>query len=214
MRLPFTEAQFLDVFGAYNTVHWPVVLGLWVVTFVFTVAILRGRAHPVALTTLSAVHWAWSGGVYHAGFFTRINPAAWVFAGLFVAQALAFVWLGMLNRRLFFDSGWTTRHVLAGFLLLYSLAYPFLVLLSGHEFPRAPAYAVPCPTTLFTAGVLLATVPPVPRSLFVVPIAWSLVGGSAALVLGMTPDLMLFAAGACLMAYAVRPQMFGKSPWR
>jgi hypothetical protein len=57
---------------------------------------------------------------------------------------------------------------------------------------------VPCPTTLFTAGCLLAAVPPVPRWLLVIPALWSLVGGSAALLLGITPDLMLFAAGAAL----------------
>jgi hypothetical protein len=88
--------------------------------------------------------------------------------------------------------------------LAYSLVYPILVLFSGHEFPRAPAFAVPCPTALFTAGVLFAVVPPVPRWLFIVPVAWSVVGGSAALVLGMTPDLLLFVAGVSLLIYAIR----------
>ncbi|HEY5550762.1 MAG TPA: DUF6064 family protein, partial [Opitutaceae bacterium] len=70
---------------------------------------------------------------------------------------------------------------------------------------------VPCPTTLFTAGVLLAVAAPVPRWLFVVPIAWSVVGGSAAVLLGMMPDLMLFVAGVCLAVYGVMPGLFRKS---
>lgn len=211
MQLPFTEAQFLEVFRAYNAALWPVVVGLWLVTFAFTVALLRGRAHPVALGALTAVHWAWSGVAYHAVFFTRINPAAWLFAGLFVAEAVAFLWFGVLKRRLVFDVAWTPRHVLAAVFLLYSLVYPLLVLLTGHQFPSAPLFAVPCPTTLFTAGVLLTGEASAPRSLFVIPIAWSFVGGSAALVLGMTPDLMLFAAGVCLVAYGVMPGLLRRT---
>jgi hypothetical protein len=154
------------------------------------------------------VHWACSGVAYHAVFFTRINPAAWLFAFLFLAQALAFSWFGIARRRLRFDWGGTTRHVLAGVFILCSLSYPALVLLSGHHLPRAPAFAVPCPTTLFTEGLLFAAVSPVPRWLFVVPVLWSLIGGSAALSLGMTPDLMLFVGGAGLLAYAVAPRLF------
>jgi hypothetical protein len=204
MQLPFTEAQFLEVFRAYNVAFWPVVVGLWLATFALTVELLRGRAHPVALNALTAVHWAWSGVIYHAVFFTRINPAAWLFAGLFVLEAGAFFWFGVVKRRLVFRVARTPRDLFAVGFLIYSLAYPLLVWLTGHQFPSAPLYAVPCPTTLFTAGVLLTSAPPLPRSLLVVPIVWSIVGGSAALLLGMTPDLMLFAAGVCLVAYGLR----------
>ena len=50
-----------------------------------------------------------------------------------------------------------------------------------------------------------------PRLLLIVPIFWSVVGGSAALLFGMTPDLMLFVAGATLAFYGVgtrRPRLF------
>ena len=42
----------------------------------------------------------------------------------------------------------------------------------------------------------------------VVPIAWSIVGGSAAVLLGTTPDLMLFVAGVFLVVYGVMPGTF------
>jgi hypothetical protein len=48
---------------------------------------------------------------YHAVFFTRINPAAWFFAALFVGEALAFLWFGVLKRRLAFDVAWTPRRM-------------------------------------------------------------------------------------------------------
>jgi hypothetical protein len=204
MPLPFTEAQFLEVFRAYNVALWPVVIGLWLVTLALTVALLSGRAHATALSALTVFHWAWSGVVYHAVFFTQINPAAWLFAGLFVAEALALLWCGVVKGRLAFDLGWTPRHGLAAVFLLYSLGYPVLVWLSGHRFPSAPLFAVPCPTTLFTTAVLLAATR-VPRLLLAVPIVWSMVGGSAAVLLGMTPDLMLFSAAVCLAVQGVRP---------
>jgi hypothetical protein len=102
MQLPFTEPQFLDVFGAYNARVWPVVLGLWVATLWYSERFVRGQAGSVALSALGAIHWAWSGLVYHALFFTRINPAAWLFAALFVLQAVAFMWLGIVRRSLIF----------------------------------------------------------------------------------------------------------------
>jgi hypothetical protein len=135
-------------------------------------------------------------------FFSRINPAAWFFALMFVTQAFAFLWFGVLHNMLSFEWRGGMRRALASTFLGYSLAYPGLVLVSGHVFPRAPAAAIPCPTTLFTAGLLLAASPPAPRSLFVIPIAWSIIGGSAALVLGMTPDLMLLAAAGLLAVSA------------
>jgi hypothetical protein len=97
-----------------------------------------------------------------------------------------------------FSGTGSTRHAFAALLLLYGLGYPAIVALTGHSFPRAPGFGVPCPVTLFTAGVLFAAHPPVPRTLITVPVLWSLVGGSAALLFEMAPDVMLFVAGAAL----------------
>jgi len=204
MRVPFTQQQFLDVFGAYNSTTWPVVIALWLVTLAFGVRFVRGRPGSVALSALAAVHWAWSGLVYHALFFTDINPAAWWFAGMFLLEAFAFVWFGMVRRTLAFEWGHTVRHAVAGALFAYSLAYPFLVLASGHDVPRAPLFAVPCPTTLFTAALLLTAVRPAPVLVFVVPVMWATLAGTAAIALGVTPDLMLFVAAICLIVYVAR----------
>jgi Family of unknown function (DUF6064) len=202
MQLPFTEQQFLDVFGAYNAAAWPVAVALWLATVWYSARFVRGHAGSVTLSALGAAHWAWSGLVYHAGFFTRINPAAWLFAALFLLQAVAFVWLGIVSRRLVFEWRRAPRHAAAIVLIAYSLAYPFLVLLSGHEAPRAPLFAVPCPTALFTAGLLLTASRP-PILVLAAPTLWALVGGTAALSLGMLPDLMLFPAAVSLVTYSV-----------
>jgi uncharacterized protein DUF6064 len=205
MRVPFTQQQFLDVFGAYNSTAWPVVIALWLLTLAFGVRFVRGQARSVTLSALAAVHWAWSGLVYHALFFTDINPAAWLFAGVFVLEAFAFVWFGMVRRTLVFEWGRSTRHAAAAALFAYSLAYPFLVLASGHDVPRAPLFAVPCPTTLFTAALLLTAVRKAPVLVFVIPVMWAALAGTAAIALGVAPDLMLFVAATCLVVYVALP---------
>ena len=202
VTLPFSEQQFFDVFGRYNTRVWPVVLLLWLATVWFVVQLVRGRSSSAGLGLLLAFHWAWSGVVYHASFFAAVNPAAWLFAGLFTIESAIFLWIA-LTRRIEFVWGHSARHKFAALFIVYSLVYPLLVMASAHEYPRAPLFAVPCPTTLFTCGVLLTAVPRVPVAASVVPVAWTAIAGSAAILLDIIPDAMLFIAGASVAMTAI-----------
>jgi len=207
VQLPFTHDQFLDVFAAYNAAFWPVALLLWLVSLAAAVSLIvrPGRVLDSAIVGLLAVHWAWSGIAYHLVFFTAINPAAWAFGLAFGAQAVLIVWIGSLRQSLHFALERSPRHVAASVLVAYGLAYPSIVMAAGHEYPRMPAFGVPCPTTIMTIGLLLAASPPLPWPLAVIPIAWTLVGGSAAVWLDMRPDIALFVAGALLILYLLRP---------
>lgn len=202
MKLPFSDQQFFDLFGRYNTRVWPMVVLLWIVTLWFAVQLVRRRSRSVGLSAILALHWVWSGVVYHASFFTAINPAAWLFAVLFVVESGIFICL-TITRAVQFAWGQSRRHKVAGVLIAYSLAYPVLVLAFGHDYPRAPLFAVPCPTTLFTCGVLLTAVPRVPVVASVVPVMWSLIAGSAAILLEVAPDAMLFIAGGAVATAAI-----------
>ena len=57
----------------------------------------------------------------------------------------------------------------------------------------------PCPVTIFTFGLLLLTMRPVPRGLLVIPFVWSLIGGSAAVLLYVPQDWLLLVSG-CIAA--------------
>jgi hypothetical protein len=58
-----------------------------------------------------------------------------------------------------------------------------------------PLFGVaPCPTTIFTLGMLLLS--NASWRLFVIPLFWSAVGGSAALLLAVPQDYGLILAGA------------------
>jgi hypothetical protein len=202
MQLPFTEAEFLDAFARYNELLWPGAVALWAASVLFAVrTVLCLRPTPRAWSSLLAVHFAWSAG-YHAVFFAPINPAAWLFAGMFVVEAALFIWLGAAGKQLQFrvEPG---AHIVAYGLIVYSLLYPMINILMGLSYPRMPTFGVPCPTTIFAAGALLLAQRP-PARLIVVPVLWSLIGGSAALLLNVTADLMLPIAGALLLVHAAR----------
>ena len=196
MTLPFTRAEFLDVFAVYNTHLWPAAALLWLATVAVVVVFARGARPPHRLIAgLLAFHWAWSGIVYHASLFTAINPAAWLFAALFVAQAIVFArWGAALE----FSRSRSIGHTISWMLIGYALLYPVVAWAGGLDYPRVPTFGVPCPTTILTAGLLLAADPPLPAIIAAIPIGWTVVGGSAAFLLGIGADLMLPVAGCCL----------------
>jgi hypothetical protein len=90
-------------------------------------------------------------------------------------------------------------------LAAYALLYPLLASLSGLSWPRVPGFGVPCPTDLLTIGLLLSLPSRRLWRLAVIPIVWSAIGGSAAIVLRVPPDFALLLAGALLLAHLVSP---------
>ena len=197
--LPFTQEQFLQVFARYNEAVWPLQWIAWLLGAAACIVVaragpMRDRAVPAAL----ALFWLWTGVAYHGVFFAAINRAALLFAALFVLQGLLFAACAWQGTRRFGRSG--AGAVLGWGLALYALvAYPLLGLYAGHGYPQVPLFGItPCPLVLFTFGMLLLAVR-VPGWLLVLPVAWSLVGGSAAFLLGVPQDWpLLFSAVAAL----------------
>ena len=87
-------------------------------------------------------------------------------------------------------------------LVAYSLAYPVINAIQHKTLSRIPAFGGPCPTTIFTAGLLMLAAP---RSwtLSIVPVIWSLVGGSAAFFLGVPADYVLPIAGIAMAMFSM-----------
>ncbi len=196
--LPFGTDQFFAVFGAYNDAIWPAqivayLLGASAVALVGGAAAIRSR---LVVLTLAA-GWLWTGIVYHGIFFAAINPAARIFAVGSVVQAGLFLWLGVVRWQLLF--GWRSNAgtMIGVFLILYAaILYPALGYWMGHAYPAAPSFGLtPCPLTIFTFGLLLLTTRRVPKLILILPILWSLIGGSAAFLLQVPQDWMLLASG-------------------
>jgi hypothetical protein len=96
-------------------------------------------------------------------------------------------------------------------LAAYALAYPALNVVAGHTYPASPTFGVPCPTGIFTTGLLLTAAKPLPIAALVVPVLWAIIGGSAALLLGVTTDYVLLAC-APLLVWRVR-RAAATRPW-
>ena len=108
-----------------------------------------------------ALFWIWMGFVYHWGFFRSINPAASIFAVAFIAEGVLIAWLGVVRSQTLFEPRVNTAGVVGMVLIAYAiLAYPAIGYWLGHRYPSAPTFGVPCPTTIFTFGMLLLCRPP------------------------------------------------------
>jgi hypothetical protein len=204
MQLPFTREQFFDLFAAYNEALWPAVVALWAASAVIVALRLSARrSHDRWVSALLVGHWAWSAVAYHVAFFTRINPAAWLFAALFLSQAVLLFRVGVVQRRLSFapwDNAWAP---LAWGLIAYSLAYPAINATDHRSLWRIPTFGLPCPTTILTAGVLMLATPQ-SWSLSTVPVIWSAIGGSAAFLLGVRADVALPIAGLAVAIFGAK----------
>ena len=197
MQLPFTIEQFYGVFREYNTSVWPaqILLVALAVVAVALVVVPR-RWSGAGISSILAFLWAWLGLAFHLAFFTGINPGAYVFAGVSLAGAVIFLWQGVLRRKLEFRVVRGFRTAVGLVLIVFALiVYPVWSHYAGHLYPAIPSFGLPCPTTIFTVGMLAFLVAPYPRSPFVVPVLWCLVGVQAAFLLGVPQDLGLGVAG-------------------
>lgn len=146
-----------------------------------------------------------TGATYHLLHFTAINPAAWLFGAAFLVQGAAFL-VAARGRRLVFAPGrGGARRGFGQVLIAYAgVLYPLLGRLAGHPWAEIPAFGVtPCPTTIFTFGILLLASASVPRWLPVIPALWAVVGGSAAVLLAVPQDWMLLVGGSAATGFLV-----------
>ena len=204
--IPFTPEQFFAVFARYNREIWPmqfVLLALAVLCVVFLLSRREWASRQVA--KLLAALWAWMAVVYHFQHFAKINPAAWAFGALCLLGAAAFVWYGVVKKTLVFRPEGGVRGAAGWVLIAFGLlVYPALNYAFGHRYPAMPTFGLPCPTTIFTLGMLLFAAAPVPKLAWVVPLAWAAVGSVAAFQLGVVEDLALLAAGVIVVGFALK----------
>ena len=198
----------MGVLGDYKRAVWPMqavlsALALAALFLLFAKRAWSGRAIAAILAFL----WAWIAIAYHLLHFARINTLAYAFAAVSFAGALVFLWQGVIRQAMRFAWPGGRRGAIGIALLGYALiAYPAWSWLAGHRYPETPTFGLPCPTTIFTIGVLAFLSAPVPRSVLVVPLLWSAVGVQAAFVRGVPQDLALGVAGLAGLALALRPR--------
>jgi hypothetical protein len=196
--LPFTIEQFYGVFVNYNESVWPMQVLLYAVGLAIPMLLLRpGPTSNRIISSALAFLWLWTAVTYYFAFFTRITGSAWIIGAVLFVGGVWLGWIGGVKGRIHFSARSDARGILGGVLVFYALvAYPLVGLVVGHRYPAMPTFGLPCPVTIFTVGMLMLTVPPVPRTVFVVPAVWGLFGGTTAtFLLGVYQDAGLLVAG-------------------
>jgi len=197
MGLPFSLADFLNVFKAYNQTIFPLQIVFYFFAFlcIYLIFTKYKNVNKVVSIVLSFL-WLWMGIVYHIIFFSAINKAAYFFGAFFIIQGIMFAGCGLIRKKLSFEYTKSAANKTGIILISYALIiYPVLGTFLGHTYPYSPTFGLPCPTTIFTFGILLFTNKKMPPHLLIVPLLWSIIGFTAALNLTIYEDIGLLVAG-------------------
>jgi len=207
MRVPFTEQQFLDVFVRYNTSLFPALIVAYVLGVLALVMVpARSRAADGITSAVLALMWGWTGGAYHMAYFASVTPVAYGYGGLFVVQGLAFLFYGTILGRISYAYRPGVREVIGAALVFYAMVvYPIVGLVTGHRWTEIPMFGVvPCPTTIFSFGMLMCTERKVPWLLVVIPLLWAILGSTAALLFGVVQDWGLIVSAVLFVLVNLR----------
>ncbi len=197
MKPPFTTEEFLRVFERYNLTVWPMqyIFILMAVAAIF-LAVRKSAYSGRLITLILSIFWLWMGAVYHISFFTIINKAAYIFGAVFIVQGALFLFAGILRNRLSFTFKNNIYGITGVILMVFALLlYPLICYRLDHIYPFSPTFGLPCPTTIFTFGMLLWADHKFPGYLFIIPLLWSAIGFTASFSLGMKEDVGLLISG-------------------
>lgn len=196
MKTPFTLEQFLEVFKHYNQSVFPMQLIIYFMATAVIYFVFRPNdKSDKIITGILSFYWLWMGIVYHLLFFTEINKAAYLFGVLFILNGLLFLIYGVFQNKLSFRFKKDLFGYTGMILILFSLIiYPMLGYLFGHVYPYSPTFGLPCPTTIFTFGMIVLLDKKCPVLILIIPFIWSIIGFTAAFNFGILEDISLLIA--------------------
>ena len=205
---PFGSEQFFDAIVRYHERFFPIAPVLLAIGVGLTVLAYAAPRKSRLVTGGFAALWVWMAVAYHFAFFSAVTSMAWVFGAAFLIQAALLAWHGLHTRRLHLAAPPDrASRIVGGALAVYALiGYPVLGALLGQRYPWMPTFGLPCPTTILTFALLVWCVRPVPWSLLVVPVAWSVLGISAVVSFGVVEDFGLPVAAVMAIAVLVWPR--------
>jgi hypothetical protein len=188
---------FLAVFARNNAAVWPMQL-VWYICAVAIIglAFWPSRRATQVICVLAAADLAWEGIAYF-GIERSDMHLAWLWAAVFVLEAILLLLAGTLRRGLVISPRWDVASVLGAVLIVYALVgYPLLGLLGGHALLTLPTFGLaPCATVIFSFGVLLWARSPVPLYLLPLLLAWGLCAAPPMIAMGFVADGGLVLAG-------------------
>ena len=188
----FTFSEFLDMMARYNNHYWlmlPINYSLCISAILFS---LRKTTYSSRIvTSVLAVFWLWTGVIFNGLVFSEISSRAVIFAAVFVVESMLLVFYGFYKSELIFRVradligavGWTS--------ILYGLlGYPLIASLLGRGYPQSLVVGLaPCPTVVFTLGILFWSERRLTKAILAIPLFYALAGGAMVSSKGVVEDL-------------------------
>jgi hypothetical protein len=196
MNSSLTADQILSVFEAYNLEVWPmqaVAYLLGIVALFFAVKRTQGSSRIVS--AILSFLWLWTGLVFCVFYFGPVFTGGYVMGILVIIQGVV-LFADAMRPRVTFHCEANLYSVMGILFVAYAMiGYPLVGHFVGHDYPRTlPFGLVPCPTTVFTFGLLVLADVKVPKRLIVIPTLFT-IGAVAPISLGILEDVGLLVAG-------------------
>jgi len=183
--------QFFSAFGRADTTAWPMQIVWYAAALAMAgLALWPVRRSSQLICALAAAYFAWIGIGYFAWLSPGIGLSGW-WAAVFTLQAVLLVVAGIVRKDLVIRPRWDLASGLGAVFIAYALiGYPLVGVLGGHALRVVPLFGVsPCATVTFFFGLLLWAVPPAPKYLLLVPLAWALNAAPPNMATGVVADI-------------------------
>jgi hypothetical protein len=210
MDMKLTLEMLLSTFGKYNLDIWPLQVLAYIlgITAVFFAIKRTGYSSRIILGILSFL-WLFTAIGFFMLYFGAVYTPAYIFGALYIIQGLIFL-AGLVKPRLSFNFEVNSYAVIGLLFIAYAMiGYPMVGNFLGHTYPQSPPFGLtPCPTTVFTFGLLLITDKEVPRLYLVIPLLWAL-SGVMPVSVGILEDIGMIISGVvgtALILYRDRHQ--------
>ncbi len=198
-----SQEDLFEFFKQYNLSIWPMQIVAYVLCIIILfLAVKKPSYSDRTIAAIFAFFWLWLGIMFSlpAG---AVSPLFYVSAALFIVQGVLFL-VSMAKPAVSFRIGTDASSLTGLALILYAtIFYPLVGYAVGHIYPQSLTVGVfPCPTTIFTFGLLLCTASKVPKYLLIAPGLFAL-SGVAGPSVGIVEDIGLFISGILAVAVLV-----------
>ncbi len=193
-----TLANFLDYASHYNQDLYPAqypLLGLGLIAVLLTFFDTHRASR--CISAILAFFYGWIGIQFYLVYFKELMPAYQVFGVLFLVQAIIFVIEGAVRNRIKFGFKANLYGLTGAVLIVYAMfGYQALEYLLDRGYPEILSFGMfPCPTVIFSLGILLWTKTKIPSYILLFPILTALSGFIPAFMIGIVEDIGLIISG-------------------
>ena len=197
MSVPFTFDEFLEMLERFNTGWWPLHLIMYALAVAAIYFAIRKTPFSGKIVTgILVFFWIWVGTVFNLLYFSKLYPMAYLFVVLYILEGIILAWVGIFRKNLSFSVRADLFGLVGAILIVYALiGYPLIANFTGRSYPYLLLTGMmPCPTAIFTLGLLLWTEKPIPKTVPVIPVVYALTG-FVPVKLGVVEDIGLIVAG-------------------